>query len=372
MKLWALSASTGGGHDMRAFALQHWWSKQGGECEVFHPLEASFWGYRVGCELYNLIQRNLPIFHFAYFHFLEIASLHRNYKQMFGTKCFIQNYERFLPDLVVSMHAHLNHGFLDLTQINKKKVSKFAVYCGELADGCGFSRHWVNPKCDLFISPFKEGCEAAIRRGMPRHKTLASGPLLRAPFYKNNQIINKIKPIDGVHLEPDVPVFLLGTGANGVNDHVKVVQSIDQANLNCQIVALCGTNSKTFNHLKKIRAKLKVKVFPLEKIDAESMAKLLKVAHFIFARPGAGLTTEAIATGCPVIFDLSGGCMPQEKNNLNFWEKRTGSLLSCSSSSQLIKILRSARTIPRLEVDMSDSPEMLLRALTRLVTENDT
>ena len=37
-----LSASTGGGHDMRAFALRDWWHQEGGECEVFHPLESTF------------------------------------------------------------------------------------------------------------------------------------------------------------------------------------------------------------------------------------------------------------------------------------------------------------------------------------------
>ena len=30
MRLWVLSASTGGGHDMRAFALQEWWHQMGG------------------------------------------------------------------------------------------------------------------------------------------------------------------------------------------------------------------------------------------------------------------------------------------------------------------------------------------------------
>ena len=42
MRLWILSASTGGGHDMRAYAMRDWWEKRGGVAEVFHPLEESF------------------------------------------------------------------------------------------------------------------------------------------------------------------------------------------------------------------------------------------------------------------------------------------------------------------------------------------
>ena len=48
------------------------------------------------------------------------------------------------------------------------------------------------------------------------------------------------------------------------------------------------------------------------------MVFFLKVCDFFFTRPGAGSTTEAVACGTPIIFDVSGGIMPQEKNNLNF------------------------------------------------------
>ena len=72
------------------------------------------------------------------------------------------------------------------------------------------------------------------------------------------------------------------------------------------------------------------RILPFPRLDGNAMVKLLKVSNWILARPGAGLTTEAIVTGCPVIFDLSGGTMPQEKNNLNFWKKdrETCSLVS--------------------------------------------
>ena len=57
MKLLILSASTGGGHDMRAFALKHWWKELGLVAEVYHPLESASALYRFGTELYNFIQK---------------------------------------------------------------------------------------------------------------------------------------------------------------------------------------------------------------------------------------------------------------------------------------------------------------------------
>ena len=47
MKLLILSASTGGGHDMRANALHDWWIEKGSPS--LPPLETSFIGYRFGC-----------------------------------------------------------------------------------------------------------------------------------------------------------------------------------------------------------------------------------------------------------------------------------------------------------------------------------
>jgi processive 1,2-diacylglycerol beta-glucosyltransferase len=367
MRLWVLSASTGGGHDMRAFALQEWWHQMGGVCEVFHPLENSFWGYKAGCQLYNIIQKKLPLLHHTYFHFLEFASLHRHPSFIVGAKKFIRKFKAFSPDIIVSTHAHLNHGFFQLTKNPNMQSSRFVVFCGELADGQGFSRHWINPQNDLFVSPFEEGYLAAIKRGMPKEKILVSGPLLRRPFYAKQTKFDRFKVMEEFGLDAEKPIFLLGTGANGVNHHLPVIEAILKHKIDCQILALCGKNQKTFNEIQKLSMSVGEQVLPLSRLDGNAMVKLLKVCNWMLARPGAGLTTEAIVTGCPVIFDLSGGTMPQEKNNLNFWKKRTGNLLTCRSPSQLVKMIQSKTEVPRLNIPLDSSPQLLLRALSQLI-----
>ena len=97
------------------------------------------------------------------------------------------------------------------------------------------------------------------------------------------------------------------------------------------------------------------------------MVDLLNVSTWMLARPGAGLTTEAVVTGCPVIFDLSGGCMPQETNNLNFWKGRVGHLLTSSSPGQLIQNIQSGLKVPRLFIPIENTPNLLLRKLSELV-----
>ena len=210
---------------MRANALLDWWTGRGGEAKVYHPLESSFIGYRFGCNLYNFIQRKLPFMHFVYFYFLEFASMHRGAGRIIGSSKFLKVCSDFNPKLVVSMHSHLNHGYFDLLRAKVSRTLPFAVYCGELADGLGFSRHWVNPYINLFAGPTAECCLAAQKRGMPTEKCLNAGPLLRKSFYKKatNTRENVLGKYD---LEPKVSTYLLSTGANGVNNHKKVIQSL--------------------------------------------------------------------------------------------------------------------------------------------------
>ena len=367
MKLLVLSASTGGGHDMRAHALSDWWSKKGGLCQVYHPLENTFIGYKIGCTLYNLIQKKIPRFHSLYFRFLEIANLHRTPRKIIGAPKYIEKCRSFNPDLMVSMHAHLNHGYFELVKVNLSKQIPFAVYCGELADGIGFSKHWVNPQNDLFIGPYEEGVDAAHKRGMPFEKTLVGGPLLREDFYMSWEDGKKREVLSKYGLEASKPIFLLGTGANGVNQHQEVICAMQGADIEGQIVALCGSNLQTYEKISRIPSTSNLSIKALPKIEALSMVELLNISSWILARPGAGLTTEAIVTGCPVIFDLSGGCMPQERNNLNFWKQRTGELITSSSPRQLVNIIRSGRQIPKLKIPMESSPRVLLDGLTNLI-----
>lgn len=367
MKLLILSASTGGGHDMRANALKEWWSDRGGLAKVCHPLESSFIGYRFGCNLYNFIQKKFPLMHFPYFYFLEIAGMHRGAKRIIGAKYFLQDSKTFDPDIVVSMHSHLNHGFFDLLRKEISPSLPFVVYSGELADGLGFSRHWVNPNNNLFVGPTKECCLAAQKRGMPPGKCLVVGPLLRKSFYlKTSQSRSDLLGTYG--LDGGKPTYLLSTGANGVNHHAEIINSFLNLGESCQIIALCGTNHDVYRNLSKNYNNCAgIKIIPLQTIQDKEMFQLLKSVDFVFARPGAGISTEALVTSCPIIFDTSGGVMPQETNNLNFWKKYSNLVAICPKPSLLPRKMKSLEKCPPLSIDVDKSPELFLSALEGLV-----
>jgi UDP-N-acetylglucosamine:LPS N-acetylglucosamine transferase len=208
------------------------------------------------------------------------------------------------------------------------------------------------------LGPFDETCKAAKIRNMPVNKTLTVGPLLRKAFYRQssedfkNTVFNKYK------ISPDIPIFLLGTGANGVNRHIDVLNSLKNHHEKFQVIALCGSNLKIFTKIQEMKKNLKFNILPLKTIEDKEMALFLREAKFLFARPGAGTTTEALICGTPMIFDVSRGIMPQEFNNLNFWKLYSSEILCLKEPKNIYKFL--GKPIPKIKINASSSPKVLL------------
>src|ERR1700733_6117313 len=160
MRVLVLSSSTGGGHDMRARAFLAW-SQRCAEfqihAQIHRPLDNGHMLYRFGVGLYNWIQNHAPRLHHVYFNFLEATRPCHSARRMFGAKKFAQTLEEVRPDVLLSVHGSLNHGYFEIARkvFGNGKV-RCVTYCGELFGGYGFSRNWVNPSADLFFGAVAE------------------------------------------------------------------------------------------------------------------------------------------------------------------------------------------------------------------------
>ena len=79
-------------------------------------------------------------------------------------------------------------------------------------------------------------------------------------------------------LNDKLPIFILGTGANGVNRHLPVIKALCEGSFDAQVVALCGKNKKTYETVLALSKSSRLKVLPLPKLDAKSMFEILKIA----------------------------------------------------------------------------------------------
>ena len=368
MRLLILSAKTGGGHEMRASALAEIANSIGIETLTMRPLEEGSKIDYFGSNLYNCIQRIYPRMHQLYFRFLEFGGLHRRASLIRKKGFFKEKVARFSPDLVVSVHAHLNHGFRDIICNNELLpfTPKFYIYCGELSDGRGYSRHWINPTVDEFWVPFKDSAKAAISRGMPSLKCNVVGPLLRMPFYKKPLEDDSRNFFSKTGIPYNSEICLLATGANGRQNHLLAIESLINSSFRGQIIALCGGNRRVKEQLIKLSGNGNIQLNVLDSLNGKDMAQVIYHSRWIYGRPGAGLTTEALVLNKAMIFDTSGGVMPQEENNLNYWRDNCQRLSVAKNPSFLGTLLRQSLPPFRDKKNFSE-----LKILNRLKTVRD-
>ncbi|MFH1067559.1 MAG: glycosyltransferase [bacterium] len=349
MKILVLTSSTGGGHDMRARALREWAARAAdAEAVVHQALEDAHGLYRFGVGFYNFIQKNCPALHHVYFNFLEVAGMCRSSRRMLGKKKFQRVLKETRPDVIVSVHGTLNHGFFELARAVLKDV-KCVTYCGELFGGYGFSKHWVNPQADLFIGAVDETCQAAADWGMPLERIWSGGFLLRPAFWagswreqERDQFVEKELGFD-----PRQFLLVLGTGAMGANCHLRFLNALWKAGVRSQVLALCGRSKRTLAEVKgwaRLHSGFPVKAMAY----TDDMPRILGAASAIVARPGTGTTSEAILSGCPLIFNGLGGVMPQEGITVKFCRKYG-----------LGQMARRARDLPVIVAEWMRHPERL-------------
>ena len=322
-RLLILTSSTGGGHNTRARAFQAWVQREFGteiSVHIHQALEETHGLYRFGVFLYNRIQRHAPWLHHFYFHFLEAAGLFRSSRRMLGREKFLAVLNEFKPDLLLSVHASLNHGFFELARTCLGRKNVFcATYCGELSGGRGFSRHWVNPEADLFIGAVEETCAAARALGMPPGKCMVGGFLLDPSFYDPapDETTRRAFIENELSLDPDRFILLLSTSAMGANNHFRFLEALAARNTPLQVVALCADPTFLVERILPLQEQnpgMAIRVLPFSR----HMARLLSCVSAVVARPGTGTTSEAILSACPLLHNGLGGIMPQEAITLKF------------------------------------------------------
>jgi processive 1,2-diacylglycerol beta-glucosyltransferase len=346
MRILILTSSTGGGHDMRANSLLLWSQRPEArhlnlQVEIRQALEDTHLLYKFGVELYNWIQRTFPALHHIYFNYLEIAGLFKSWDSIVGAQSFMRTVETLRPDVIVSVHGSLNHGFFDLAReaLGKNKVC-CVTYCGELHGGYGFSKHWVNPHADLFIGAVQETCAAARWLGMAREKTMNGGFLLHPDFYAPPFTDDRRRAYirDELQLDPDKFILLLASGAQGANNHLAFLERLHKAGLDLQAVVLCGKSPQRIEKIEawgKNHPRLPVRPLP----HSRQMHQLLQVCDVIVARGGTGTVSESILCGCPLIINGMGGIMPQEQITTKFCQQNNLAQVA-QTPGQLVRIVR--------------------------------
>ncbi|HEY1107639.1 MAG TPA: glycosyltransferase [Opitutaceae bacterium] len=356
LRILLLTSSTGGGHDARAQAFAEWCFqlyRHEVDVRIEQMLEKSSVINRSGVNLYNRIQKAAPWMHKGFYAFVELLSYINRSSVQFGRKYYLDVLREYRPHLVFSVHDCLNRGYFQLARkiLGADKV-RCATYCGEFSGGWGYSRNWIEPTVDLYLSRTPTARDYAEKCGIPRARSLVRGSLMRPRSHL------EVFDIEGrrdfrkkLGLDPDRFTVFLATGGNGANNHPALLAALLRHSDRCQAIVICGRNKDTYNEL--IHWRTLHPEFPCY-IEgySETVHLLMQVSDTIVTRGGTTTCAKALHFRCPIIFNAFGGIMPQEELTWKFF--RNAGSEKIEDAAGFAKIIDRWMTQPTAYVEERD------------------
>ena len=140
---------------------------------------------------------------------------------------------RLKPDLLISTHPQINRGHFDLAQRVLPGLGCITC-CTELEGGFGFSRNWLTRRAEAFWTLSQEVSDDVRRCGYRRLPTPALGPLFDPAF---EEALEEPFPEAA---QNQLPLLVLGAGANGANNHIRLLEALQPLAGKIKVVTLCG------------------------------------------------------------------------------------------------------------------------------------
>lgn len=326
IRILILTSSTGGGHDARAEAFAEWCFqlyRHDVDVRIEQMLEQSSVVNRAGVNFYNRIQRGAPWLHIGFYSVVEVLSYLNRRRVTFGARYYTEVLREYRPHLVFSVHDCLNRGYFQLARkvLGADRV-RCATYCGEFSGGWGYSRNWIEPSVDLYISRTPTARDFAIKKGIPPEKTRVRGALMLPRSY-----LELVGPPERaayretkLGLRPDLFTVFLATGSNGANNHFDLLPALVKHADRVQAIVICGKNKQAYNDLVHWRANHPEFNCYIEGYS-DIVHLLIQASDVIVTRGGTTTCAKALHFQCPIIFNAFGGIMPQEELTWKFFHK---------------------------------------------------
>jgi processive 1,2-diacylglycerol beta-glucosyltransferase len=330
LRILVLTSSTGGGHDARAEAFAEWCFqlyRHDVDVRIEQMLEKSSVVNRTGVNLYNSIQRSAPWVHKLFYAIVEVLSYLNRRRVTFGSGYYLEVLQEYKPHLVFSVHDCLNRGYFQLARatLGADKV-RCATYCGEFSGGWGYSRNWIEPSVDLYMSRTQTANDYAIKKGVPAEHTRVRGYLMHPRAHQEvlSVIDRRVYRAKQLGLDPDKFTVFLATGSNGANNHLELLPALVKYPDRIQAIIICGKNKETYNELIHWRA-----LHPEFTCYIEGFSDVvhlhMQVSDAIVTRGGTTTCAKALNFQCPIIFNAFGGIMPQEELTWKFFRNGAAS-----------------------------------------------
>lgn len=316
LRILVLTSSTGGGHDARATAFARWVKRLYGwsvDVRIESMLEDSSPVARFGVNLYNFIQKHAPLMHHPYYWTIELLSVLNRRHVSLGRRYYRQVVENFRPHLVFSVHDCLNRGYFQDARALLGGAVRCATYCSEFSGGYGYSKNWIEPTVDLYLSRTQTAADYAVKLGLDRSRIRVRGHLMDPRIYEEVLDAKKRRAFraENLGLHPDRFTVFLATGGAGANNHLALLPVLAEFAGTHQAIVVCGRNQKAFLHVSEWRKQNPHLLCHVEGYCTQ-MHLLVQASDVIVTRGGTTTCAKALHYHCPILLNSFRGIMPQE------------------------------------------------------------
>ena len=225
-------------------------------------------------------------------------------------------------DMLISVIPHFNREIAESWEATNPG-RPFVTLITDLADYP--PRFWIEPiKEQHVIAGTEKAVEQARAMGHDAaHIFQTSGMILRPDFYEPDNS-DPVELRRGMGLLPESPTVIMLFGGHGSKVMYDITERLDAANLQLQLILMCGKNEELANKLRGRKWKMPVHIVGFTK----EVPKYMRAADFLIGKPGPGSIAESMVKGLPVLVECNAWTLPQERYNTEWVkEKRVGIVL---------------------------------------------
>lgn len=220
------------------------------------------------------------------------------------------------PDLLVSLIPNFNRALFE----SLKAVSPQSSMVTILTDVADYPPDfWIVPQDQFYICGSDKAVGQATTIGIPpSHILRTSGMILNPKFY-TPILADRVQERRRLGLDPAKPTGLVLFGGQGSAVMTTIVERLESASLDLQLILICGKNDSLYRLLKSRHSRIPLFV---EGFTTE-VPFYMHLSDFFIGKPGPGSISEAVKMNLPVVVERNAWTLPQERYNAD-WVREMG------------------------------------------------
>jgi 1,2-diacylglycerol 3-beta-galactosyltransferase len=208
-------------------------------------------------------------------------------------------------DLLISVHSIITRPSFHAYH-RQKQQPPFLTVVTDLARPPWF---WYEPRVDYCFVPTEYAYQSAAASGISTDRLSLVGLPVNPKFL--GEPVDKLALKAAFGLAPHKKVVTIVSGSEGMGQLYHIVSKLAQAQLDCYLLVICGTNDLLRTRLQHEVSNPDVRLFGY--VD---MAQFLNLSDVLITKAGPSTIAEACVCGVPMI--ISGSVPGQEGGNAEF------------------------------------------------------